>query len=103
MIEQNLDRYDATPKHLKMPIALEILKQVHAIGGRFLAPCDAGWKEIDEISAREKVSSCFRSFRKVKGQGNKNAAASPTLNHVAKRQADFTDFSLFSDKERRYF
>ena len=102
MIEQNLERYDATPKHLKMPIALEILEQVHALGGRFLAPCDAGWKEIDEITAREKVSSCFRSFRKVKGQGKKNASPSVSSN-ASKRQAEFTDFTFFSDKERRFF
>lgn len=108
LIEQNLERYDATAKHLKMPIALEILKEIHQLGGRFLTPCDAGWKEIDEISAREKVSSCFRSFRKVKGHGKKGAATTSQATQsnsmmMMKRQAEeFSQFSL-SDKERRMF
>ncbi|KAG7360939.1 hypothetical protein IV203_036038 [Nitzschia inconspicua] len=101
LIEQNLDRYDATPKHLKMQIALEILEDIHQIGGRFLTPCDGGWEEIDEVAAREKVSSCFRSFRKVKGHGKKNTA-SPTVHCIAKRQAEQADFAL-CDKERRMF
>jgi hypothetical protein len=100
MIEQSLDRYDVTPKHLKMPIALEILKEIHDLGGRFLAPCETGWKEIDEITAREKVSSCFRSFRKVKGCEKKIAPVA-TLN-LPKRQAEYPEFA-FSDKERRFF
>jgi hypothetical protein len=100
MIEQNLDRYDATPKHLKMPIALEILNGIHDLGGRFLAPCEMGWKEIDEVTAREKVSSCFRSFRKVKGCERKIAPAASL--HVPKRQAEFPEI-FYSDKERRFF
>lgn len=100
MIEQNLDRYDATPKHLKMPIALEILKEIHGLGGRFLAPCDNGWKEIDEVTAREKVSSCFRSFRKMKGAGKK--CPPPNNVDVTKRPAEYPEYTLF-DKERRIF
>jgi hypothetical protein len=100
MIDQNLDRYDAAPKHLKMPIAFEILKDVQDLGGRFLAPCDLGWKEIDEVTAREKVSSCFRSFRKVKGSEKKKAPALAV--HAPKRQSEFPEFS-FSEKERRMF
>jgi hypothetical protein len=53
-----------------MLIALEILDEIHQRGGKVLTPSDTGWIEIDEATAREKVSSCFRSIRKVKGPGN---------------------------------
>jgi hypothetical protein len=67
LIEENLDRYDATPKHKKMSISLEIVNEIHQRGGKFLTLSDTGWYEIDDATAREKVSSCFRSIRKVKG------------------------------------
>ena len=100
MIEQNLDRYDATPKNKKMAIALEILNSIHELGGRFLTPSDAGWEEIDEITAREKVSSCFRSFRKVKGHGNKTSTIISAT--APKRQFEYSDFPS-AEKERRTF
>jgi hypothetical protein len=66
LIEQNLERYENHKKHEKTIVALEILRSIQQRGGRFLTATDEGWIECDEITAREKVSSCFRSFRKVK-------------------------------------
>jgi hypothetical protein len=103
LIEQNLDRYDATPKHKKMGVALEILNEIHELGGRFLTPSDTGWKEIEEVVAREKISSCFRSFRKVKGNTkNKTDGAMPVL-PLPKRQAEFSPDSVVEKHTRTTF
>ena len=84
-----------------MSVALEILKEVHALGGRFLTQCDTGWKEIDEVVAREKISSAFRSFRKVKANANKNSANAATSSApMPKRQAEFSPNSV-ADKHTR--
>lgn len=56
-------------------VALEILCSIQECGGRFLMETTEGWIECDEITAREKVSSCFRSLRKTKGQGQSGGAA----------------------------
>ncbi len=75
MIEQNLERYENHKKHDKKVVALEILHSIRERGGRFLTATEEGWIECDEITAREKVSSCFRSFRKIKGHGQSGGAA----------------------------
>lgn len=74
LIEQNLDRYENHKKHDKKIVAVEILNAIRERGGRFLTATDEGWIECDEITAREKVSSCFRSLRKVKGHGASGGA-----------------------------
>jgi hypothetical protein len=88
MIEQNLERYEATPKNKKIAVALEILNEINGIGGRFLTPSETGWIEIDEVTAREKVSSCFRSFRKVKG----TVKSTPRKSNGVGRKVDAEDF-----------
>jgi len=66
LIEQHHVDYETVVKNEKTAVALKILGLVHERGGRFLTASELGWVEVDEVSAREKIASCFRSYRKVK-------------------------------------
>ena len=66
------ERYDNTKtKKAKMVIADEILKSIHATGGRFLKDNGGEWVPIDDKAARGKISHSFRALRASKLQGNK--------------------------------
>jgi hypothetical protein len=66
LIEQHHGDYETAIKNEKTAVALTILRLVHERGGRFLTASELGWVEVDDVSAREKIASCFRSYRKVK-------------------------------------
>jgi hypothetical protein len=65
LIEEHRNRYEKAKKTQKTALADGIVSLVHKRSGRFLKDDGAGWVEVNELTAREKVSSCFRSFRKL--------------------------------------
>lgn len=66
LIEQYHHDYETAIKNVKTNVALKVLSLIHERGGRFLTASEVGWVEVDEVSAREKIASCFRSYRKIK-------------------------------------
>jgi hypothetical protein len=64
-VDEYRENYDASNKKEKTAIAGEIIKRVQELKGRFLKEDGAGWVQVDELTARNKVSSCFRSCRKL--------------------------------------
>jgi hypothetical protein len=77
LVLQYQERYDEASKQEKTKFAVEIVAMTKKRKGRFLRDDGAGWLEVDDCAAREKVSSCFRSFRKV-GKGNEEQANKET-------------------------
>jgi hypothetical protein len=49
----------------KTRLASKIVDGIHGIGGRFLKSDKTGWIEIDNKTARYKVSMAFRSKRRT--------------------------------------
>ncbi|CAB9514861.1 expressed unknown protein [Seminavis robusta] len=80
LIDQHRPRYDEANKTQKTQIAQEIVHIVkHGWKGRFLIRENkkVGWIPlVDDLAARQKVSSCFRDARK------KELTQSPTTTHV---------------------
>jgi hypothetical protein len=64
-VDQYREKYEACDKKEKTAIAGEVIKLVQERKGRFLKADGAGWVQMDELTARNKVSSCFRSCRKL--------------------------------------
>jgi hypothetical protein len=65
MLDKHIDKYDRVEKGAKYYTAY-IVHLVKEGGGRFLMELeDGGWVEVDEATAREKVSRAFRTRRKV--------------------------------------
>mmetsp|Transcript_8514 Transcript_8514/g.17761 ORF Transcript_8514/g.17761 Transcript_8514/m.17761 type:complete len:477 (-) Transcript_8514:73-1503(-) len=63
VIEGYHDRYEAAAKGQKAGIAMEIVKKIHSLGGRFLKQNEAGWAAITDEAAKTKVSHTFRNHR----------------------------------------
>lgn len=71
-------RYDgASNRFAKADISERIVGIIQESGGRFLKWDETGWMEVDDESARDKVSHWFRNQRrsKVDKDGNKTKAA----------------------------
>eukprot|EP00536_Pseudo-nitzschia_multiseries_P011634 jgi/Psemu1/326533/estExt_fgenesh1_pg.C_4070001 len=89
VIECCHERYEAAAKGDKANLAMEIVKTIHAKGGRFLKQDDAGWSIISDEVAKSKVSHTFRNhriaartaYRKAVEMASKNL----DLNHPAKK------------------
>jgi hypothetical protein len=65
MLDKHIDKYDRGEKGAKYYTAY-LVHLVKEGGGRFLMELeDGGWVEVDEATAREKVSRAFRTRRKV--------------------------------------
>lgn len=79
LVELRYDIYYAADKSQKTKLAAGIIKFIALTGGRFMRPAeptDSGdastniepssisWVEVDELEARNKVSSTFRNFKK---------------------------------------
>ena len=80
IIESNLDLYhNRIDRFAKTCLSMDIVKQVHEYGGRFIERTKSGgaWRVIDDVMAREKTVVAFRSrVNKVTNNGNKmNGAA----------------------------
>jgi hypothetical protein len=66
MVEKNMDRYDEGNRGAKYAVAASIAHLLKEEGGRFLKETeDGGWVEVDEATARSKISHAFRSRRKA--------------------------------------
>jgi hypothetical protein len=65
IIETHLDMYDGFSKVEKTELASRIVDGMHKSGGRFLKWDGTGWIEIDDKTARSKVSMAFRSKRRT--------------------------------------
>eukprot|EP00934_Nitzschia_sp_Nitz4_P004381 Nitzschia sp. Nitz4//scaffold37_size175936//76394//78142//NITZ4_002045-RA/size175936-processed-gene-0.46-mRNA-1//1//CDS//3329549785//4371//frame0 len=65
LIESRMHEYDnITYASGKMVVCADVVQQVQKESGRFLKRSGvAGWVEVDDTSAREKVSSAFRTLR----------------------------------------
>jgi hypothetical protein len=66
MVGKNMDRYDEGNRGVKYAVAASIVYLLKEEGGRFLKETeDGGWVEVDEATARSKISHAFRSRRKA--------------------------------------
>jgi hypothetical protein len=64
IIEEQRGPYESASKYKKTEIAERIVFDVYNAGGRFLKmDHQYGWQEVDEETAREKVSHYFRALR----------------------------------------
>jgi hypothetical protein len=67
LVEQNKSVYEAADKQEKTRMSFEILGMLKAKPSRFLKKNASGiWEEVDEETAREKVSHAFRTMRAPK-------------------------------------
>lgn len=64
-IETHLVMYDTLSKVKKTKLSDQIVDGIHESGGRFLKRDKTGWIEIDDRTARYKVSMAFRSKRRT--------------------------------------
>ncbi|CAB9521386.1 Transfer protein [Seminavis robusta] len=78
MVEHQAADYNATASaSAKKRITSDIVAKIHQTGGRFLKDDrDAGWIEVDDETARLKVSHVFRNMRLSKHNNNNTAACS---------------------------
>jgi hypothetical protein len=66
MLDKHMTKYDRGEKGDKVAISAHIVCMLKEEGGRFLKDLeDGGWVEVDEATARAKVSNAFRTRRKV--------------------------------------
>jgi hypothetical protein len=66
MVERNMDRYEEGNRGAKYAVVASITYLLKEEGGRFLKETeDGGWVEVDEATARLKISHAFRSRRKA--------------------------------------
>ena len=67
ILELHRQLYDQGEKYEKTAIATDIVRIVKGEGGRFLKQNDngRGWVEVDDASARVKVSHAFRTRRSI--------------------------------------
>mmetsp|Transcript_23812 Transcript_23812/g.66046 ORF Transcript_23812/g.66046 Transcript_23812/m.66046 type:complete len:461 (-) Transcript_23812:980-2362(-) len=65
LLQSKYEHYNFASIAKKKEIAFDVIREVHAYGGRFLVPSKNGWIETDDYSARSKVSIAFRDVRKI--------------------------------------
>jgi hypothetical protein len=67
MLEKHMGKYDLDDKGASAKVSACIVHLVKEEGGRFLKELEdgGGWFEVDEATARAKVSNAFRTRRKV--------------------------------------
>lgn len=63
LLDTNQSAYENAKKFDKMGIAKQTVDQCHEYGGRFLKQEGAGWIEVADSVARDKVSHAFRTRR----------------------------------------
>ena len=75
VIENHMLRYEQSSKRVeKTNLTSEIVQVVKGYGGRFLKQENGGWIEIDDESARDKVSHSFRNLRQSMGASSTKSA-----------------------------
>jgi hypothetical protein len=66
MLDKHMDKYNTREKGVKVIVSSYIVRVVKEEGGRFLKELeDGGWVEVNETTARAKVSHAFRTRRQV--------------------------------------
>jgi len=65
VLQSKYEQYNSASITKKREIAFEVIRDVHAYGGRFLIPAKNCWVEADAETARAKVSIAFRDVRKT--------------------------------------
>jgi hypothetical protein len=66
MLDKHIEKYDSGEKGVSAKVSACIVLLVKEEGGRFLKELeDGGWFEVDEATARAKVSHAFRTRVKV--------------------------------------
>ncbi|KAL3912165.1 MAG: hypothetical protein SGILL_006992 [Bacillariaceae sp.] len=63
LLDHYQQAYESAKKFEKMQVAQKVVDLVHEYSGRFLKQEGAGWIEVEELVAREKVSHAFRTRR----------------------------------------
>jgi hypothetical protein len=86
LLDHYQDAYEGAKKFEKMQIAQRIVSLVHEYNGRFLRQEGAGWCEVDDSAARDKVSHAFRT-RRATQLGNSSISNGATAPRN-KRRAD---------------
>jgi hypothetical protein len=62
LIESLLVRYNAcNGKKMKQLVTQEVINKIKSRGGKFIKQVDGVWVDVDEQTAREKVSHTFRN------------------------------------------
>lgn len=75
VVEMRMAQYETKHKSEKTTIAIDIVHTIKGMGGRFLkrvsnddeAAADSSWEEVDFAVAHKKVSSSFRTRKRIKG------------------------------------
>lgn len=65
LLQSKYEEYNSASMTKKKEISFDIIRKVHAYGGRFLIPTSIGWVQTDDETARSKVSIAFRDVRKT--------------------------------------
>lgn len=60
IVRQRKERYGQLSKGDKSSFALSIVKEIQSRGGRFLRNHEGKWREVDDDTARKKVSAALR-------------------------------------------
>jgi len=63
--------YEGAGFAVKQKVSDEVVALIRSKGGRFLKDDGTGWVEVDDETARKKVSHAFRTFRGLKNNGGK--------------------------------
>jgi hypothetical protein len=63
LIEVNGPRYEDASRFEKTVVSKAIMAMIRDTGGRFLKQVEAGWMEVADDTARDKISHSFRNQR----------------------------------------
>lgn len=75
LLDHYQNAYERAKKFHKMKISQQILDTVAEYGGRFLKQEGAGWIEVKENVARDKVAHAFRTRKTAAFAANNDASA----------------------------
>ena len=64
LLDKHRLAYEEAKKYEKLDITKQIVAQVQQYSGRFLKAEGAGWKEVDDTAASQKISHAFRTRRR---------------------------------------
>jgi uncharacterized protein (DUF1330 family) len=84
LLQSKYELYDYVSLIKKKEIAMEVVREIQAAGGRFLVPHENCWVETNNETARNKVSIAFRDVRKsINARKNRNYTNTISANFCA--------------------
>ena len=87
LISTYQEQYDSVgSKDERFIISSEIVLQIRESGGRFLKFDGTGWENVDDTTARYKVTNAFRSYRKKEVANAAKQQSVPEVNPRSKRK-----------------